>query len=62
MMRPPEKDPTVLDLSACCAEAQADGVPCPSLGRSCDECERAMAVGRPAAREGDPAAPVVQSV
>jgi hypothetical protein len=24
-----------------CAEAQADGVPCYELGRSCDECGRA---------------------
>jgi hypothetical protein len=25
-----------------CAEAQADGVPCPTLGRSCEICERAL--------------------
>jgi hypothetical protein len=56
MMRPPEKDPTVVDLSACCAEAQADGVPCPTLCFSCEECERAMTANRPADREGDPVA------
>jgi hypothetical protein len=25
-----------------CAEAQADGVPCSDVGRSCDVCERAV--------------------
>jgi len=25
-----------------CVEAQADGVPCPTLGRSCEICERAL--------------------
>ena len=30
-------------LPRCCPEAQADGVPCPTLGRSCETCERAMA-------------------
>lgn len=29
------------DLLACCPEAQADGVPCTSLGLACAECERA---------------------
>lgn len=24
-----------------CPEAQADGVPCPELGRDCEDCERA---------------------
>ncbi len=24
-----------------CPEAQADGVPCPDLGRDCEDCERA---------------------
>ena len=43
MTSPPEKDAIpVQDLSACCPEAQADGVPCTELGRSCDECERAV--------------------
>lgn len=28
---------------ALCAEAQADGVPCTELGRSCDTCEMALA-------------------
>lgn len=29
-------------LSLCCPEAQADGVPCPALGRPCETCERAL--------------------
>jgi len=28
---------------ALCAEAQADGVPCTDVGRSCETCERALA-------------------
>jgi hypothetical protein len=28
---------------ALCAEAQADGVPCPEIGKSCDTCEHALA-------------------
>ena len=28
-----------------CFEAQADGVPCPSLGASCDTCERGRFIG-----------------
>jgi hypothetical protein len=28
---------------ALCAEAQADGVPCPEVGRSCATCEKALA-------------------
>jgi len=35
----------LFELSRCCAEAQADGVPCPTLGRDCQVCERAMIVG-----------------
>jgi hypothetical protein len=31
-------------LGTCCAEAQADGVPCTTLGRACEECERAARV------------------
>jgi hypothetical protein len=31
-----------IDLTHCCAEAQADGVPCPTLGRDCEICERAV--------------------
>ena len=34
---------TVVDLARCCPEAQCDGVPCPTLGRSCETCERALA-------------------
>ena len=30
------------ELTLCCAEAQSDGVPCPTLGRDCQVCERAM--------------------
>ena len=36
------------DLSRCCPEAQADGVPCPELGRACEVCERAMRLTDPA--------------
>lgn len=32
----------LIDLAHCCAEAQADGVPCPTLGRDCEICERAV--------------------
>ena len=31
-----------VDLTRCCPEAQSDGVPCPTLGRSCEVCERAV--------------------
>lgn len=31
----------LLPLGVCCAEAQADGVPCTEVGRDCLECERA---------------------
>jgi hypothetical protein len=30
-------------LGVGCAEAQADGVPCPDPARDCDHCERAAA-------------------
>jgi hypothetical protein len=33
----------LVDLTKCCPEAQSDGVPCPTLGRSCEVCERAVA-------------------
>lgn len=36
----------ILPLGVCCAEAQADGVPCQELGRDCLECERAEPVRR----------------
>ena len=32
----------LFELTRCCAEAQADGVPCPMLGRACEVCERAV--------------------
>ena len=35
----------LFELSRCCAEAQSDGVPCPTLGRDCQVCERAMIAG-----------------
>ena len=45
------------DLTRCCAEAQCDGVPCPTLGRACETCERAVTlVGR------EPAAPPIRPV
>lgn len=31
----------LLPLGVCCAEAQADGVPCTELGRDCLACEKA---------------------
>jgi len=37
-----EKQLKFVDLTRCCPEAQADGVPCPTLGRSCEVCERAI--------------------
>lgn len=33
-------------LGTCCAEAQADGVPCTILGRDCEICERALAAAQ----------------
>jgi hypothetical protein len=33
-------------LQLMCAEAQADGVPCPDRGRDCAACERALAHAR----------------
>ena len=33
-------------MGTCCAEAQADGVPCPILGRDCEICDRAVAHAR----------------
>ena len=35
-----------VDLTRCCPEAQADGVPCPILGRSCETCDRAIKAER----------------
>jgi hypothetical protein len=43
MKNPPPPNPIPLKLlSACCSEAQADGVPCTELGRDCETCERAV--------------------
>lgn len=36
----------LLPLGVCCAEAQADGVPCHELGSDCLVCDRADAVRR----------------
>ena len=36
----------LLPLGVCCAEAQADGVPCPEPGRDCLTCEEAEPVRR----------------
>lgn len=36
----------LLPLGVCCAEAQADGVPCSEPGARCLECERAETVRR----------------
>lgn len=36
----------LLPLGVCCAEAQADGVPCPEPGRDCLLCEKAEPVRR----------------
>jgi hypothetical protein len=37
----PASFPRHFVIARCCPEAQADGVPCPILGRSCETCERA---------------------
>jgi hypothetical protein len=46
------------ELAHCCAEAQADGVPCPTLGRSCEICERAVREDR----DADTPPPVIRPV
>jgi|CXWL01.1.fsa_nt_gi hypothetical protein len=48
---PERKTYPIQVLSACCPEAQADGVPCTSLGRSCDDCQRAISVAPPPPEE-----------
>lgn len=48
-----ERDATrerVLALGVCCAEAQADGVPCAEPGRDCLRCGRAIPARRLARR------------
>ena len=45
MTHPPERKPVQIQLTRCCPEAQADGVPCTELGRDCEQCERAVAPG-----------------
>ena len=49
----------LFELSRCCAEAQSDGVPCPTLGRDCQVCERAMIVD---ARGAPPPPPPIRPV
>ena len=43
-----DEDPKEIhwDLTACCDEAQADGVPCTELDRDCEICDRARPVPR----------------
>lgn len=40
----------VQTLGVCCAESQADGVPCAELGRDCLRCGRAIPARRLALR------------
>lgn len=35
--------PEGFEMGALCDEAQADGVPCPDMGRDCEKCEHALA-------------------
>jgi len=51
MTHPPERKPVPIQLTACCPEAQADGVPCTELGRDCEQCERAIPVKDPSQPE-----------
>lgn len=53
----PEKQPIPVQLTACCPEAQADGVPCTELGRDCELCERAIPIHHLDGAEADPADP-----
>lgn len=54
MTQPPEKKPMPVTLAACCPEAQADGVPCTSLDRDCEECERAVLIHYDEKTDEDP--------
>ncbi len=54
MKHPPPKKPIPLAiLSVCCPEAQADGVPCTSIGRACEDCQRASARADDPRPDGD---------
>ena len=53
MTHPPEKKLVPIQLTACCPEAQADGVPCTELGRDCEQCARAVPVRGPDPLAGD---------
>lgn len=44
MTRLPENVLSLPLIGACCPEAQADGVPCTTLGRECETCERAILI------------------
>lgn len=44
-----------------CAEAQADGVPCPSLGRDCETCAQAIRAVESAREPHLPPEPEAQS-
>lgn len=44
-----------------CAEAQADGVPCPTLGRNCETCAQAIRALANAREPDLPPQPEVQS-
>ena len=46
----------VMALGVCCAEAQADGVPCAELGRDCLRCGRAVPARRLVRRLAEAAA------
>ena len=48
----------ILDLMKMCPEAQADGVPCPELGRSCEHCERALRLADGPDPSDEPDSPV----
>ena len=45
MSEPIRDDPGIPESGpgALCPEAQADGVPCPEVGSTCERCERALA-------------------
>lgn len=53
----PKRRP-IIDLLKLCPEAQADGVPCPELGRDCEICEHAMSLADATGASGDTDAPV----
>jgi hypothetical protein len=50
----------IVDMMKMCPEAQADGVPCPDLGRSCEICERALRPADGEAPSDKPDSPVTR--